>query len=274
VAKKRRQGTKTASERYHDRVARKYDGMYEGSRYWQFYRDLTWHTIKPYLQGETGRRALDVGCGTGYWGLRLAKSGLSVIFSDISGQMVERARELVKAAGLLESCSFVKADLENLEGIDDASISLLVAQGDPLSCCERPKRGVKAMHRVLKASGIAVVSVDSLYGGSIFFLERGDIKGLKRYLSTGRTVWQTERESERFPLKAFSANELEGLFENAGFEVLKVLGKPVLPLRRFSSLLENPDTYRSLLRTELSLQSKRELVGSASHLEIVVRKRD
>ena len=37
---------KSKVERYHDRVARLYDGMYDGSRYWDLYRAITWRHLK------------------------------------------------------------------------------------------------------------------------------------------------------------------------------------------------------------------------------------
>ena len=45
---KNRRGPKDASRRYHDRVARKYDAMYD-DEYWEFHDRITWEAIKPYL---------------------------------------------------------------------------------------------------------------------------------------------------------------------------------------------------------------------------------
>src|SRR5213594_3623558 len=65
------------SRRYHDRMARQYDAIYEDP-YWEFHDELTWRTIKPHLPQNQSAECCDLGCGTGKWGLRLLKSGYSV----------------------------------------------------------------------------------------------------------------------------------------------------------------------------------------------------
>lgn len=267
----RRKGTKGV-ERYHDRVARTYDAMYEGSRYWDLYREITWNHLKRFLPRTPGGRALDAGCGTGLWGLRLARCGLDVTFLDISSGMVEQARHKAREQGVESRCTFLQGDLQELAGVEDASCVLATAQGDPLSCCERPERAVNALFRVLAPGGVALVSVDGLYGGAFFFLERNDADGLAEYLRTGRTRWQTEDAGERFPTRAFSADGLRRLFERGGFEVASIIGKPVLPLRRYRRLLEDDKGYRTLLHLEFELGSSPELLGGAAHLEIAARK--
>ena len=39
---------KNPSERYHNRVARQYDAIYDDP-YWAFHDELTWRSIKPHL---------------------------------------------------------------------------------------------------------------------------------------------------------------------------------------------------------------------------------
>jgi hypothetical protein len=69
-----RRGNRDASRRYHDRVARQYDSIYDDP-YWEFHDELTWRLIKPFLPRDAAARCADLGCGTGKWGLRLLKSG-------------------------------------------------------------------------------------------------------------------------------------------------------------------------------------------------------
>src|SRR5690349_845485 len=57
-----------------------------------------------------GDIALDVGCGDGLLGLgavsRVGETG-TVIFSDVSVELLDRCRELAEAAGVLQRCQFV-----------------------------------------------------------------------------------------------------------------------------------------------------------------------
>src|ERR1700709_1457533 len=86
------------SRRYHDRVARQYDSIYDDP-YWEFHDELTWRQTKPHLPRDANAALADLGCGTGKWGLKLLKSGFSVSFVDHWGSMVEQTRAKVEAMG-------------------------------------------------------------------------------------------------------------------------------------------------------------------------------
>src|SRR5436853_6414261 len=87
-----------ASRRYHDRVARQYDSIYDDP-YWAFHDELTWRMVKPWLPRDANARCADLGCGTGKWGLRLLKSGFATTFVDNAAAMIEQVREKLAALG-------------------------------------------------------------------------------------------------------------------------------------------------------------------------------
>src|ERR1051326_2487839 len=87
-----------SSRRYHDRVARQYDAIYDDP-YWQFHDELTWSLIKPFLPRKMPASCCDIGCGTGKWGLKLLKSGFDVTFIDHAAVMIEQVRAKVQAMG-------------------------------------------------------------------------------------------------------------------------------------------------------------------------------
>src|SRR5215212_541721 len=93
-----RRANRDASRRYHDRIARQYDAIYDDP-YWQFHDELTWRLIKPFLPRDATAHCADLGFGTGKWGLRLLKSGYPVLFLDSAAAMVEQARAKVEALG-------------------------------------------------------------------------------------------------------------------------------------------------------------------------------
>src|SRR5579863_3759322 len=86
------------SRRYHDRVARQYDSIYDNP-YWEFHDELTWRSVKPFLPRDANAACGDLGCGTGKWGLKLLKSGDHVTFVDNSGSMIEQTRAKTEAMG-------------------------------------------------------------------------------------------------------------------------------------------------------------------------------
>ncbi|MEK7450163.1 MAG: class I SAM-dependent methyltransferase, partial [Planctomycetota bacterium] len=242
--------------------------------------ELTWHNLKKYLPRLSGKRVLDLGGGTGYWALRLAKSGYEVALVDISQQMIEAARRKAEQAGLSNRITFLKSDISDsahdgigLPSFPPAHFDLAIAQGDSLSCCANPPRAVKEVARVLKKDGLFIASVDNKFGGLRVFIEQNKIEELEKLVRTGQTHWFTKEKTEQFPLTYFTPDELRKLFIAHGFEVISLIGKPVLPLRPDSRLLENKETFKQLFQLELQLQSEECLLGSAPHLEIAVRKK-
>src|SRR5262245_46680553 len=99
---------------YHDRVAGKYDRIYD-SAYWRFYREISWRHLARFLPSARPALAADLGCGTGWFGQRLLKAGMSVLFLDPSIKMLEasRATAAAEATRGLET-RFVQAGLEDM----------------------------------------------------------------------------------------------------------------------------------------------------------------
>ena len=263
---------KSKVERYHDRVAPIYDATYKG-RYWELYDKLTWEHLKRYLPSRHGARVLDLGCGTGKWGLKLAKSGFSVTFVDISARMIDAARRNVERAKPAGKTEFIKADICRMDALPAGRFELAVAQGDPISCADSPQRAVTEIKRILAPGAVCVASVDSKGAGFPHYLERRDLEGLRGFIRDGRTRWLAKKEGEDFPLHMFSPGEIRELFESAGFEVLSLIGKPVLPLYPNQELLDDPARFRKIFGIEKLLWKKPDLAAIARHLQVAARKR-
>jgi SAM-dependent methyltransferase len=256
------------AEEFYDRHAERYDDTYfAGEPYWEFYRARVWETLKPHLPREAGAPVLDAGGGTGHWTLRLAKSGYRVTLLDVSRRMLEVARRKIAVSGLTVA-DVRHGDIAGLEGLPDEHFALALAEGDPISCCSSPREAARALHRVLRPGGRVVASVDGTWAGLSYYLEKGHVEELERYVRDGRTWWLAHRAEERFPLHTFTPDSLRTLFERAGFRVLRITGKTVLPVRKHPELLRDPQSFRRLLRLERSLAAEPALLGGAAHLVI------
>src|SRR5271170_7048025 len=111
---KRHRPNADASRRYHDRVARQYDAIYDDP-YWEFHDRLTWQSIKPHLPTDASAQCCDLGCGTGKWGLKLLKSGFSTTFVDHSPAMIERTRvKLEELGGRAARATLLVGDIVDL----------------------------------------------------------------------------------------------------------------------------------------------------------------
>jgi ubiquinone/menaquinone biosynthesis C-methylase UbiE len=264
---------KDASRRYHDRVARQYDAIYDDP-YWAFHDELTWRMIKPHLPRDSSAACCDLGCGTGKWGLKLLKSGFATTFVDHSAAMIEQVRG--KLADMPDArakkATLVVADIIDMPTLPAGELQLVLAMGDPLSICSDPARAAREMHRITKAGGIVIATADSKLAALDHFVGRGNLDALEEFIHTGKTQWLTADERERFELIMFTPASLRKLFEKSGFEVLSIDGKPIIPVRQNKHLLAQERAIERLLKLEQELSKDPASAGRAGHLQMIARR--
>jgi SAM-dependent methyltransferase len=263
-----------SNRKYHDRIAAKYDAIYD-SGYWRFYRELSWRHLKAYLPPLRPARAADLGCGTGWFGLRLLRAGFGVAFVDPSAGMLEQAR--AAASGEAEArglpCTFVQQGLEDLSQLPDHGLDFATGQGDPLSVCQDPERALQELARVLAPGGGLVLAVDHRCAGVRALVDEGQGDAALELLRTGRTEWRGHKADERFAMKMFLAGELSALLGRAGFDVLGCIGKTCLLQRRHEALLAEPEARRRWLAAEERVHAEPSWWALASHLQVAARRR-
>ena len=283
---------RTPVELYHDRVAGLYDTIYDGDPYWEIVFQITWRNILRHLPKDLSTRCIDVGCGTGRWGMRLAKAGYVTDFLDISQKMLDQVA--AKLARLDKPFAFVPAmpdgaeksvvpadnsgsrlwhaTIDDLTRLPSESYDFIVGQGDPLNCAAKPVRAFKELARLLRPGGVMLMAVDNRLQGIYHYFKDGDIAGLEDFLRTGRTRWVTDNPDEQYPMIMFTPGQLRAMARERGLEFVSMIGKTVLPLRRFRELLDNPGKRDALVRMEEALHGEEAMFANAAHLEFVVRK--
>ncbi len=257
-------------QKYHDRVAGKYDHSYEDA-YWRWHDALTWDYLKPHLPRDMSARVLDLGCGTGKWGAKISKSGYAVTSVDISGKMLNQARRKIEDEIGADDACFLQADLCDLSELPSAEFALAVAMGDPIGCTKAPAKALKEVRRVLTDDGVLVATFDNRLAAVDFYLSGGDRAAFTRFLRDGKTHWLTRDADEQFPIHTYGPGDLRRLIEGTGFEVLDLLGKTVLPMRHYRGLLATPADRRSWAKVEKSLCRDAAAMGRASHLQVACR---
>ncbi|MCW8327224.1 malonyl-ACP O-methyltransferase BioC [Photobacterium sp. SDRW27] len=110
-----------------------------------------------------GTRALDLGCGTGYFSEQLLHRGYQVCAADLSLQMLQQAEMRCGQAA-----SYLEADAENLP-IDDNQFDIAFTSL-ALQWCDDLSVPLKELKRVVKPGGLMLFS--TLADGSLFELSR------------------------------------------------------------------------------------------------------
>lgn len=144
-------------EGYFDRTADAFDSIYSGKKpgVFRLWDRLTRRNIQERLEFSLhalapleGRRILDVGCGSGRYGIAFAGKGAhEVLGIDVSGRMLELARRLADEHGVAARCRFEQhsvVDFRPAQLFDDA-----VAMGffdylpEPLPAMQAVRKAVR-----------------------------------------------------------------------------------------------------------------------------------
>lgn len=111
-------------------------------------RRLVAENVRP------GSRLLEIGCGTGTLAILAARAGAEVLGFDVSGSMLEVARDRVEAAGLSPRVQLEERGVSSMDGLTSDSFDVVTATlvFSELSPDERAY-AVRHAHRVLHPGG-------------------------------------------------------------------------------------------------------------------------
>jgi EmrB/QacA subfamily drug resistance transporter len=108
---------------------------------------------------QPGETVLDVGTGTGligYGALDRAGPSGTVIFSDISADVLGHCRAAVTAEGLLDQCDFLQASADDLIGLKNSSVDVVTTRSVLVYVPDKAA-ALREFHRVLRPGGRAVL---------------------------------------------------------------------------------------------------------------------
>ena len=198
----------------------------------------------------SGKRVLEVGCGTGTDLLQFARGGASVTGVDLTPRSIEIARRRFEVYGC--AGSFAIGDAESL-GFPDESFDAVYSFG-VLHHTPDTKRAIDEARRVLRRGGQAIVMIyhrASLYYWGGLMLKRGifngELFGRTPAEIMSRYVEYTETEGRPL-VKAYTRREARHLF--GGFSDCKIsvnqltrkelgLAGRILPENAFQWLAQN-----------------------------------
>jgi len=102
-----------------------------------------------------GMTLADIGSGEGliaFKAIGITGPALQVILSDISAPLLEHPRQLAIKKGVLDQCTFLECNAENLHGIPDASVDVVTTRA-VLAYVADKKAALREFHRILKLGG-------------------------------------------------------------------------------------------------------------------------
>jgi SAM-dependent methyltransferase len=172
-----------------------------------------------------GDTLLDVGCGEGLIGFGALERGAgTVVFSDISTDLLDFCREAASELGVLDRCRFVEAAADDLGSIRDGSVDVVTTRSVLIYVGEKTA-AFADFARVLRPGGrISLWEPINRFGSEE--RRRGfmgvQVDGIEAITARLRAVYEEIQPPDTDPMLDFDERDLLRLAEEAGFFPLRL----------------------------------------------------
>ena len=232
--------------------------------------DLTFANLQEFLpKAARPLRVLDLGCGTGAIGVRLAQLGLHVTFLDSSLSMLDLAERAVRKTGVAERIALKHGDAAELESLVDAGLFDLVLCHNVLEYVDDPGAMLRGAARALRdPSGILSVLVRNQAGEVLkAAIHEGDLAAAERNLTA---EWGHE-SLYGGSARLFAAGSLQAMLAAASFAVTAERGVRVVSDYLPQKVSRNDD-YARIFELERKLGKRPELAAVARYTHCLARR--
>jgi ubiquinone/menaquinone biosynthesis C-methylase UbiE len=177
------------------------------------YKYFTWKILR---HGIKGGRVLDIGTGSGRLSIELAKvkdNNFEITGLDISENMLKRANENARQAGVEDKIKFVHGNADNLP-FTDSSFDMVISYAS-LHHWFRPGRVFKEAQRVVKKGGAVIIRDNRRVYGNQFW--EVFIWILRRFMN--------RRHSDNWPkaiLASYTIPEVKTILKEAGLKDYRI----------------------------------------------------
>jgi S-adenosylmethionine-dependent methyltransferase len=230
--------------------------------------ELAWENVRRFLpRNASKRRALDVGGGTGFTSVQLARMGYEVVLLDGSEEMLRIARQEAEAGSVAARISFCHAEADRLAELFDAESFDIVICHNLLEYAEDPAATVGGIAHVLRKDAVLSLLVRNRAGEVL----KEAIKLRDWRLATANLAAETVVDSlYGESVRVFASAEVRDLLARASLEVVVEHG-----VRVFSDYLglENlaDAAYSQIFELESALGVRPEFAAIARYLQIIAR---
>jgi arsenite methyltransferase len=195
----------------------------------RFLVELTARRDKVLDLGELpeGGTLLDVGCGEGLIAFGALERGAgSVIFSDISLDLLGFCRQAATDLGVLDRCRFIEASANELAAISDASVDVVTTRSVLIYVADK-RAAFAEFARVLRPGGrISLFEPINRFASSTRATDTWagyDLGPLADISNKLRAVYEAVQPRNSDPMLDFDERNLVGLAEEAGFFPIQLL---------------------------------------------------
>ena len=243
--------------------------------FWKLSDALIMQIIKDNIPIDINENSviLDAGSGTGRWVCDLSKFyKAKFIVYDLSKDMLKKAEENIKNAGIEDRVMIIKNDLKNMDKLKSEAIDFIISIYSPISFIYEKEKAFSEMFRVLKRGGKIIIMGHGFYNAIASKINNycAQAKELE-ILDSGKMVKWNKFVPK---LNVFSKEILENDLKQAGFSLDKTYGIPVfvqpgmedfdpenIKKSKISSALKKEDFFRKVFELEMKYNSFPEIVN-------------
>ena len=253
--------------------------------YSRFIFNLQLDALRTYL-GEGGNCILDAGCGAGSYAIEAAKMNNQIYLVDISEALIAEAIKLFSFENLNNQLIGVDIlDVRHLYNIPDQYFDYVICFGGVLNFLLNDIGfGLDEFYRVLKPSGILLMSLGSKYGAikSVlkenpkcvsFILRHKEMFDLNEILQTGSI---SQKVAFDIPNRqVYSAYEFSKILLEHGFNVIENRAIPSVSAGMYklvSEIESQRGCYSELLKIEKKVATEDGLLDSGDYLFVAADK--
>jgi ubiquinone/menaquinone biosynthesis C-methylase UbiE len=254
--------------------------------FWKLSDALVMEIIKNNIPTDIDENAviLDAGGGTGRWVCDLSKIYKSkFIVYDLSRDMLEKAKENIKNAGISDRVKIVEGDLKNMEEAESESVDYIISIYSPISFIYEKGKALSEMFRVLKKGGKIIIMGHSFYNAVASKINNfcANAKELEALDNEQMVKWDKYVPK----LNVCSKETLENDLKQVGFSLDKTYGVPVfaqpgsedfdpenIKKSRISEALKNEDFFQKVFELEMKYNSRPTVANRGMNMFAVAHK--
>jgi S-adenosylmethionine-dependent methyltransferase len=233
--------------------------------------DLAFANLQDFLprsQAEKSLCALDVGCGTGATGVRLARLGVRVTLLDSCPAMLDIARGAAREAGVTDKIVLQHGDATQLANLFDAASFDLILCHNVLENLDDPDAVLCGAARALRDSSAILSVLVRNRAGEVFkaAIQQGDLAAAENNLTA---EWgQESLYGSR--VRLFTSDGLRAMLKAASLGVVAERGVRVLA-DYLPSQISRSAEYERIFELERKLGGRPEYAAVARYTQCFAR---
>lgn len=174
-----------------DDMAVSYDATFTNTKVGRALREIVWSRLEQVFR--PAQRILELGCGTGEDAVRLAGSGVRVVATDPSSQMIQMAHRKALTANCRERIEFRRVAMEDIASFADGEVfDGMLSNFGAVNCAQNLQKLIAdAADRLSPGAPLLWVVMGRHVPWEWFwYLMRGQWRKAWRRLRSGGTQWR------------------------------------------------------------------------------------